>query len=104
MADFVPSTEERALLDRLFASVDPQHSGVIDTTAAGKILVLSGLLPSILADIWDIANVEGLPGLSRESLGVALRLVGHAQKGESVSVSLVSKREYTCLVGGIDIF
>lgn len=94
MADFVPSPEERDLLDRLFAYGDPQHSGMISANAAGKILAGSGLTPSILAQIWDIANIEDRPGLDHQGLGVALRLIGHAQRGASVSETLVRERKY----------
>ena len=93
ITDFVPTAEENKLLDRLFALGDVQDSGMmISAESAASLLAGSGLSSSTLADIWDIANVEDHPGLHRQSLGVALRLIGHAQNGAIVDVYLVSER------------
>lgn len=95
MADFVATKEENDLLDRLFAIGDTQDSGMmISVESATRILASSSLAPEILSDIWDIANVEDHPGLHRQSLGVALRLIGHAQKGTPVALSLVLERKW----------
>lgn len=71
--------------------------GSISSQAAVKIFSGAKVAPTTLADIWRIANVEESEMLSRQVVGVAVRLIGHAQKegrqGKKIDESWVQLRE-----------
>ena len=78
----------------MFTTGDPEHTGKINPQTATRIFSASSLSPDALARIWEIASVDSKDGLlDRQGVGVALRLIGHAQKGEVVNESLVKQRE-----------
>ncbi|OBZ75204.1 EH domain-containing and endocytosis protein 1 [Grifola frondosa] len=93
LSDFRATPEEANLIDQVFALGDPQHTGRLSARAASKIFGGSNLPPTTHAKIWDIATVDsaGKDGLDRQGVGVALRLIGHAQLGVPVTEALVKK-------------
>lgn len=92
-SDFSPSQAEVALTNKIFEKCDPQKLGIITGDAA--VSVFNGTkLPAIaLGEVWAISDKENNGFLTRKGISVALRLMGHAQRGEQVSEALLSKRE-----------
>ena len=73
---------------------DPEHTGKINPQTATRIFSASNLPPGALARIWEIASVDSKDGLlDRQGVGVALRLIGHAQSGATVTEALVKTGE-----------
>lgn len=93
MSKFTPTPAEVALINQIFAQADTQKLGVITGEAAVKIFSGSKLSPTVLAEIWNIADEDNNGVLTRKGVGVAIRLLGHAQRGEPASEALVTKRE-----------
>ena len=68
------------MVKQVFEIGDTLSRGVITSHAAAKIFMGSKLSPKVLANIWEIANVEESDILSKQAIGAAIRLIGHAQK------------------------
>ncbi|KAL7283168.1 hypothetical protein ACG7TL_002594 [Trametes sanguinea] len=88
---FTPTPQELALVNQIFAQADVQKLGVITGDAAVKVFSGSKLPPSVLAEVWNIADEDNNGVLTRKGVAVAVRLLGHAQRGERVSEALVNK-------------
>ncbi|KAI8998893.1 hypothetical protein BD414DRAFT_136979 [Trametes punicea] len=88
---FTPTPQEIALVNQIFAQADPQKLGVITGDAAVKVFSGSKLPPAVLAEVWNIADEDNNGVLTRKGVAVAVRLLGHAQRGERLSESLVNK-------------
>ncbi len=80
-------------MDQIFAIGDRSGSGSVSADAAYKIFTGSQLPPDILTSIWEIANVEENSTFGKHCVGVALRLVGHAQIGQTIKEELVNQGE-----------
>ena len=93
MSKFTPTPAEVAVINQIFAQADTQKLGVITGEAAVKIFSGSKLSPTVLAEIWSLADEDNNGVLTRKGVGVAIRLLGHAQRGEKVSDALVTQRE-----------
>ena len=93
MSKFTPTPAEVALINQIFAQADTQKLGVITGEAAVKIFSGSKLSPTVLAEIWNIADEDNNGVLTRKGVGIAVRLLGHAQRGEKVSEALITQRE-----------
>ncbi|RDX42684.1 hypothetical protein OH76DRAFT_1488480 [Lentinus brumalis] len=91
MSKFTPTPAEVALINQIFAQYDTQKLGVITGDVAVKIFSGSKLSPSVLAEVWNIADEDNNGVLTRKGVGIAVRLLGHAQRGEQVSEALVTK-------------
>ncbi|KAI0637253.1 hypothetical protein C8Q77DRAFT_1051385 [Trametes polyzona] len=91
MSKFTPTPQELALVNQIFAQADTQKLGVVTGDAAVKIFSGSKLPPSVLAEVWNLADEDNNGVLTRKGVGIAVRLLGHAQRGERVSEALVSK-------------
>jgi len=90
---FSPTQGELALINQILIKHDPQKFGVITGDVAVRIFGAANLSANVLGQIWAIAD-EGNQGfLTRKGVSVAVRLMGWAQKGETVSADLVNKRE-----------
>jgi hypothetical protein len=94
-SDFAPSQAEVALTNKIFDKCDPQKLGIITGDTAVVVFTSAKLPPAVLGEVWTIADKENNGFLTRKGVSIALRLLGHAQRGEQVSEALVSKREYT---------
>ncbi|CAK5264864.1 unnamed protein product [Mycena citricolor] len=90
-ASFNPTPAELALTNQIFATADPQKLGVITGEVAVGIFGGANLSPIVLGEIWQIADEGNNGWLSHKGVAVAVRLMGHAQKGEKVSPALLSK-------------
>ncbi|KAH9857815.1 EF-hand [Lenzites betulinus] len=92
IAEFNATPEEDSLVNWVMSIGDPDTTGKINPQTATRIFSASNLAPDALARIWEIASVDSKDGLlDRQGVGVALRLIGHAQKGETVTEALVNR-------------
>ncbi|KAI8998890.1 hypothetical protein BD414DRAFT_476348 [Trametes punicea] len=92
VAEYSPTPEEASLVDWVISIGDPERTGKLNPQIATRIFSGSNLPPDALARIWEIASVDSKDGLlDRQGVGVALRLIGHAQKGEAVTEALVRR-------------
>ncbi|KAL4244391.1 hypothetical protein ABKN59_010425 [Abortiporus biennis] len=103
ITEFQPTAAETTLVDQIFGIADTQRKGSITGHAAAKIFSGSRLPPTVLAGIWEIANVEESEVLSKQCVGVALRLIGHAQLlRQPVDESYVLKAGPLAHIEGLD--
>lgn len=93
MSSFSPSPAELALVTQIFAKADPQKIGILTGDAALKVFGGAKLAPTVLGEIWNIADEDNNGWLPRKGVAIAVRLMGWAQKGEKVTQVLVNKRE-----------
>ena len=94
-SDFAPSQAEVALTNKIFEKCDPQKLGIITGEAAVNVFNGSKLSAGVLVKVWGIADKDDNGFLTRKGVSIAVRLMGHAQRGEEVTEALISKREYT---------
>lgn len=95
MSGFNPSPAELALVSQIFLKADPQKIGILTGDAALKVFGGANLQPTILGEIWNIADEDNNGWLPKKGVAIAVRLMGWAQKGEKVTQALVNRREYT---------
>jgi hypothetical protein len=91
MATFTPTPGEVHLTSQVLAHADAKD-GILRGDAALRIFAGSKLSQAVLGQIWGIADDKNNGWLSRKDTTVALRLMGHAQKGTKVTSALISKR------------
>jgi epidermal growth factor receptor substrate 15 len=91
---FTPSPSELALVNQIFVQADPQKLGILTGDVAVRVFGGAKLSPTVLGEIWSIADEENNGWLSKKGVAIAVRLMGWAQKGEKVSEALINKREY----------
>ncbi|TFK25070.1 hypothetical protein FA15DRAFT_379088 [Coprinopsis marcescibilis] len=89
--NITPTPAEATLVNQIFLYADPQKLGVITGDAAIKVFDGAKLLPTVLGEIWQIADEDNQGWLSRKGVAVAVRLMGWAQKGERVTEALLQK-------------
>lgn len=94
MSNFAPTPGEINVVNQLFAIADPQKLGIITGDVAVKVFAGAKLPPATLGEIWSIADKDNNGFLTRKGIAIAVRLIGHAQKGETVKEALVDKRGY----------
>jgi len=94
-SEFAPSQAEVVLTNKIFEKYDPQKLGMITGDAAVGVFNGTKLSAGVLGKVWGIADKDNNGVLTRKGVSIALRLMGHAQRGEEVSEALISKREYT---------
>jgi len=90
---FQATSAEHALVNQIFAQHDTQKIGILTGDVAVRVFGGAKLPPTTLGEIWSIADEENNGWLSKKGVAVALRLIGWAQKGETVTKSLVNRRE-----------
>jgi epidermal growth factor receptor substrate 15 len=92
-SNFAPTPAELALVNQIFAQADTQKIGIITGDVAVKVFQGAKLPPNVLGAIWSIADDENNGYLTKKGVSIAVRLMGHAQKGQKVDQSLINKRE-----------
>lgn len=92
-SDFNPTEAENALTDKIFDKFDHWKSGEITVNDAEQVFKSTKLPSLVLGQVWAIADKNDIGSFTRKKVLVALRLMGHAQRGEQVSETLLSKRE-----------
>ncbi|KAF8894436.1 hypothetical protein BD779DRAFT_1501043 [Infundibulicybe gibba] len=88
---FSPSPAETALVNQIFVQGDPAKIGIVTGEVAVKLFGGAKLPPTVLGEIWSIADEDNKGWLSKKGVSVAVRLMGWAQKGEKVSADLLNK-------------
>lgn len=97
-SDFTPSQAEVALTNKIFDKCDPKKLGIITGNTAVSVFNGTKLSAGVLGEVWSMADKENNGFLTRKGVSIALRLMGHAQRGEQVSEALLSRGEYTRFV------
>ncbi|KAF9792085.1 hypothetical protein BJ322DRAFT_10672 [Thelephora terrestris] len=90
-SDFAPSQAEIALTNKIFEKCDPKKLGIITGDTAVGVFNGTKLSPTVLGEVWAAADSENNGFLTRKGVSIALRLMGHAQRGEPLSEALLSK-------------
>ncbi|KAG9016212.1 hypothetical protein FRB93_011686 [Tulasnella sp. JGI-2019a] len=100
---FAPTVPEQNVVTAIFNKGDPDKLGIINGENAVKILTGAKLPPTLLGEIWAIADSDNNGFLTRKGVAVAVRLIGWAQKGESVSEDLLDKVGPLAQIDGISL-
>ncbi|KAF8078166.1 hypothetical protein FPV67DRAFT_38614 [Lyophyllum atratum] len=90
MSKFTPTSAELALVTQIFNQADPQKLGILTGDVAVKVFGGAKLQPTVLGEIWSIADEDNNGWLPRKGVAIALRLIGWAQKGEKITQELVN--------------
>ncbi|KIJ11729.1 hypothetical protein PAXINDRAFT_101608 [Paxillus involutus ATCC 200175] len=90
-SSFTPSSAELGLVTQIFAQADTKKIGILSGGVAVKVFGGAKLAPTVLGKIWDIADDEDNGFLTKRGVAIAVRLMGWAQKGETVSRALLKK-------------
>ncbi|KAF5386588.1 hypothetical protein D9615_001706 [Tricholomella constricta] len=88
---FSPTPAELSLVAQIFNQADPQKLGILTGDVAVKVFGGAKLQPTVLGEIWSIADEDNNGWLARKGVAIALRLMGWAQKGEKITQELVYK-------------
>ncbi|KAJ6500401.1 hypothetical protein C8R45DRAFT_67324 [Mycena sanguinolenta] len=90
-ASFSPTPAELALTQQIFAHADPKKLGALTGDVAVRVFGGANLSPTVLGEIWQMADEANNGWLSQKGVAIAVRLMGYAQKGEKISAALLSK-------------
>lgn len=93
-ATFSLTSPETSLVNQIFSTFDSQKLGVLTGEVAVKAFSGANLAPTVLREIWNIADEDNKGWLSRRGVSIAVRLMGWAQKGEKVSKDLLGRGEF----------
>lgn len=88
---FVPTQGELSLAAAIFAQFDQQKLGALTGEVAVRAFSGANLPPSVLGEVWSVADEANNGWLSQKGVAIALRLIGWAQKGEKVSKDLLDR-------------
>ncbi|KAI6164280.1 hypothetical protein EDD17DRAFT_1885190 [Pisolithus thermaeus] len=99
--NFSPTPAELALVNQIFAQADKQKIGILTGDVAVKVFGGSKLPSTVLGEIWNLADEEDNGYLTKKGVAIALRLIGHAQKGDKVDKSLFSKPGPLATIEGV---
>ncbi|KZT03527.1 uncharacterized protein LAESUDRAFT_729113 [Laetiporus sulphureus 93-53] len=91
MSKFAPTPAEVALVNQIFTQADTQKLGVITGDAAVKIFSGAKLAPTVLAEVWSLADEDNNGVLTRKGVAIAVRLLGHAQRGEKITEAMINQ-------------
>ncbi|KAG0252355.1 hypothetical protein DFQ27_008138 [Actinomortierella ambigua] len=69
------TTDEKAKYDRFFDQLDKTGSGALGGEEASKFFMNSRLPESVLAQIWDLADITKSGSLSKDEFAVAMYLI-----------------------------
>ncbi|KAG0706382.1 hypothetical protein DFH29DRAFT_872396 [Suillus ampliporus] len=93
-SNFAPTPAELAL-------ADSQKIGILTGDVAVKVFQGAKLPPTVLGEIWSIADDDNNGFLTKKGVSIAVRLMGHAQKGHKVDKSLVNKPGPLAAIEGV---
>ncbi|CAE6394549.1 unnamed protein product [Rhizoctonia solani] len=103
MAGFEASAQEQQVIKAVFSKADTQDLGVITGDEAVKVFAGSALPPTTLGEIWQLSDTENNGFLTETGLGIALRLIGWAQAGETPKKELIARVGPLPTIKGIPI-
>ncbi|XP_056284106.1 intersectin-2a isoform X3 [Pseudoliparis swirei] len=79
--------EERGKHDKQFDSLSPVL-GYVSGEQARKFFLQSGLPPSVLAEIWNLADMEGDGKMDRQEFSIAMKLIKLKLQGRNLPSGL----------------
>ncbi|KAF9919991.1 hypothetical protein FBU30_010287 [Linnemannia zychae] len=82
------TSEEKAKFDRFFDQLDVDSDGVIGGEEAGRFFMNSRLPESVLAQIWDLADITKTGSLSRDEFAVAMLLINRKLASNTIPKTL----------------
>lgn len=85
------SPVERSAFAHLFNLADPERTGIVTGDAAVSFFAKSKLPPAVLGQIWAMADSANNGFLTPPSFSIALRLIGHAQRGETITEASIKR-------------
>ena len=91
------TAEEKRAFQYLFQQADTEKLGVITGEIAVKFFERTKLAPSVLGEIWQIADTENRGLLTSSGFCQVLRLIGHYQAGRDPSPELAFRRRFLCV-------
>lgn len=83
--------EEKTLYSQLFRALDPDGSGIVTGEKARATFEKSDLPPSVLGEIWQLADQDNVGFLTQFGFCYAMRLIGATQAGNRPSPALAEK-------------
>ncbi|EFP80618.2 uncharacterized protein PGTG_06574 [Puccinia graminis f. sp. tritici CRL 75-36-700-3] len=97
------SSEERLAYPYLFSKADTDQIGVLVGEKAVAFFAHSNLPPTILGEIWQLADQDNAGFLTRQQFDIALRLIGKAQRGLPVNEQAISSPGPLCVLKGFSV-
>ncbi|CAE6514784.1 unnamed protein product [Rhizoctonia solani] len=82
------TAEEKAKSDSFFAGLDPQGRGYIEGDVAVTFMVQSKLPETILAQVWDLSDINNDGRLTRDEFAVAMHLINNKLAGRELPTEL----------------
>ncbi|TKY88183.1 hypothetical protein EX895_002893 [Sporisorium graminicola] len=82
---------ERSAFAHLFNLADPERTGIVTGDAAVSFFAKSKLPPATLGQIWAMADSANNGFLTPPSFSIALRLISHAQRGETITEASIKR-------------
>ncbi|KAH9810975.1 hypothetical protein DFH28DRAFT_983376 [Melampsora americana] len=95
--------DERIAYAYLFTKADTEQIGVLVGEKAVAFFSHSKLPPTILGEIWQLADQDNAGFLTRPQFDIALRLIGKAQRGIPVNSAAISTPGPLCRLEGFII-
>lgn len=93
-SEFTPSQAEVALTAKIFEKADTSKLGILTGDVAVNVFSGSKLPAGVLGEVWAMSDRDNDGFLTRKGVAIALRLMGHAQRGEPVTEALLRKRKF----------
>ncbi|EGG01563.1 uncharacterized protein MELLADRAFT_78994 [Melampsora larici-populina 98AG31] len=95
--------DERTAYAYLFSKADTEQIGVLVGEKAVAFFSHSKLPPTILGEIWQLADQDNAGFLTRPQFDIALRLIGKAQRGIPINSAAISTPGPLCRLEGFTI-
>ncbi|KAJ1982992.1 hypothetical protein H4R34_001534 [Dimargaris verticillata] len=91
MGAWTPSSAEAGYFARLFRTVDTDNAGHIMGHQAVPFFTRSGLPPTVLGEIWELADTQHNGRLDPTAFSIAMKLIALAQNGEQATLANLPK-------------
>ncbi|KAG1774243.1 hypothetical protein EV702DRAFT_1125856 [Suillus placidus] len=88
VAQWDVTASEKAGADRFFDTLDTQHRGYIEGDVAVPFMLQSNLPEDVLAQVWDLADINNDGRLTRDGFAVAMHLIQGNLSGKDVPSTL----------------
>lgn len=88
MTDWAIPQQAKLKYTQLFNLHDRSRSGYLSGLQCRDILLQSGLPRNILAEIWNLSDIDGDGQLTREEFILAMHLTNHVRSGQSLPTEL----------------
>ena len=88
MADWAIPQQAKLKYTQLFNLHDRNRTGFLSGLQCRDILLQSGLPRNILAEIWNLSDIDGDGQLTREEFILAMHLTNHVRSGQTLPTEL----------------